>query len=399
MACLKKSGKTYYAQYYLGGQQKRVSLNTDSLQMAKEKLRQIKSALARGTDIPLPTKTPIPQVATAYVEYLRSVKTERNAQRDIYYLREAFGPICPALKLKNEQISEKGKKRPSCKRIPVLQANYFEQLTTADIAQLISAQVRAKGLAPKTANRFREILTRLFNWSMQQYGIRTPDNINPASKVERYRENAQEISFLTLDQIDEQLKALENYPQLQTMVAVYIYTGLRREEALWLTTADVDLNAGTYGMLRIQAKTVNGEYWQPKTKVNRVVPISSSLRKYLDRYDPAQVEGNWFFSTPRGKRWHPDNFSGTLREINTKPRKNWTCLDFRHTFGSQLAMKGESLYKISNLMGNSPEICRRHYSTLLPESLIMSVEFNRLLKNSANKLDKNDTFCYNSAHI
>ena len=48
---------------------------------------------------------------------------------------------------------------------------------------------------------------------------------------------------------------------------------------------------------------------------------------------------------------------------------------YRHTFGSQLAMKGESLYKISTLMGNSPEICRRHYAALLPEALIDSVEF------------------------
>ncbi len=37
---------------------------------------------------------------------------------------------------------------------------------------------------------------------------------------------------------------------------------------------------------------------------------------------------------------------------NRKAGLQWTCLDFRHTFGSRLAMKGESLYKISALMGN-----------------------------------------------
>ena len=41
-------------------------------------------------------------------------------------------------------------------------------------------------------------------------------------------------------------------------------------------------------------------------------------------------------------------------------------------------MKGESLYKISELMGNSPEICRRHYAALLPESLLDSVEFPKI---------------------
>ena len=149
MASLKKRGTTYYAQYYLGGEQKRVSLGTSSLQIAKEKIRQIESALARGTDIPLPTKTPIAEVVKAYVDYLHIVKTPRNAQRDIYYLRETFGQDIPALKLKNEKISEKGKKRPCRKRPIIIQTNYFEQITTADIAQHIAAQVRNKGLAPR----------------------------------------------------------------------------------------------------------------------------------------------------------------------------------------------------------------------------------------------------------
>ena len=188
---------------------------------------------------------------------------------------------------------------------------------------------------------------------MQQHGIRTPENINPAAKVERYKEKAPQISFFTLEQIDAQLKAMAGNPQLQTMIAMYIYAGLRREELLWLTVADVDLQAGVYGMLRIRAKTINGEHWQPKTGVNRVVPISSTLRKYLDLYRPAQVEGSWFFPSPQGKRWHPDNFSGNLRNLNSLRVLNWTCLDYRHTFGSQLAMKGESLHKISKIMGNS----------------------------------------------
>ena len=53
----------------------------------------------------------------------------------------------------------------------------------------------------------------------------------------------------------------------------------------------------------------------------------------------------------------------------------WNFLDLRHTFGSQLAQKGVSLYKISKLMGNSPEICSRHYARLVPEEMHEDVEF------------------------
>ncbi len=352
-----------------------MSLETNSLQVAKHKLRELESALFLGNDIPLPTKTSIADVVTAYVNHLKTVKKASCVTKDVYYLRQVFGPICPALQIKNQKISEKGIKRPGRNTPKPIEANYFEQITTADLSGFISAQVRTKGLAPKSANRYREILTRLFNWAMEQNGIRTPNKVNPAARVERYKEKAPQITFLTLEQIDQQLEALGDYPQLQTMVAVYIYAGLRREEALWLTTEDVDLEAGVYGMLRIRAKTVNGEFWQPKTKVNRVVPISSTLRRYLDRYEQAKVEGNWFFSTLKGKRWDPDNFSRALRDNNVSAGLVWTCLDFRHTFGSQLAMKGESLYKISNIMGNSPEICRKHYAALIPEEMTSIVEF------------------------
>jgi len=82
MASLKKRGKSYYAQYYLGGKQKRVSLNTTSHQIAKEKLRQIESALFRDADLPLPTRTPLNKVIAAYCDHLSTVKTFRNAQRD-----------------------------------------------------------------------------------------------------------------------------------------------------------------------------------------------------------------------------------------------------------------------------------------------------------------------------
>ncbi|MCH7721157.1 MAG: hypothetical protein IH988_09255 [Planctomycetes bacterium] len=51
--------------------------------------------------------------------------------------------------------------------------------------------------------------------------------------------------------------------------------------------------------------------------------------------------------------------------------------DFRHTFGSQLAMKGESLFKISALLGNSPGICGPHYAALIPEEMRDTVEFDR----------------------
>jgi integrase len=398
---------TWYLQYYVSGKLKRKSTGTDSFQIAREQQRQFESAQARGDLLPLPTKSAIADVVTAYVGHVRTIKTPKSAQTDVYYLRDVFGPICEALKVNSRKVSQKAKKRPPkpgqdrrCKA-PVIEANTFEQITTADITAFIRGRVASRGLAPKTANRYREILTRLFNWSTSQFGIRMPRECNPARAVERYREHAPEIRFLTLEQIQRQLGALAKDVKMQAMVATLIYAGLRREELLWLTPGDIEWDRGNYGLIRIQAKTVGFESWQPKTKRNRVVPISSLLRPYLDHWRYKHKNGPWFFPNSRGGRWDPDNFSSDLRAFNSAQGLGWEdqsknkaakppkssdkklkipfgCLDYRHTFGSQLAMKGESLYKIAQLMGNSPEIVRRHYAALLTESLVDSVEFGVL---------------------
>jgi len=374
---IQRSG-VYYITDRLSGKIVRHSLHTDSLQLAKEKLRQYESARMRGDDNPLPTRTGIADVLAAYVRHIRTFKTGKSAQTDTYYLRDAFGPICDELKVTSRKLT--AKKRPPKegqdrrRRALVIEAPCFEQITTAHVTAFITGQVQSRGLAPKTANRYREILHRLFTWAMEQNGIRMPNDKNPVAKVQRYKERAPEIRFLTLAQIDEQLEHLTDKPQLHTMVAMLIYAGLRREELLWLTLDDLDLDSGPYGMIRVRAKTIDGESWQPKTKINRAVPVSRTLHDYLDNYARRITPGRWLFPSPDGKRWDPDNFSRDLRAANGTAL-SWGCLDYRHTFGSQLAMKGESLYKISRLMGNSPEICRRHYAALVAEEMTESVEF------------------------
>jgi integrase len=111
-----------------------------------------------------------------------------------------------------------------------------------------------------------------------------------------------------------------------------------REELCWVQLDVVDFSAGVQGMIRVIAKTVQGKSWEPKTKVNRFVPISSKLKIYLEKCPIQGVEGKWYFSTPNGKRWDPDNLSRYLRKTNEELGREWFCLDFRHTFGSQLAM-------------------------------------------------------------
>ncbi len=376
MAGLIKRGKFYSATYKIGGKEYRRALRTTSYRVAKERLLQLEQTLLRGEDSAKPTRTPLPQILEDYVLHMEQGRTKNAVRVERWYLRDIFGPVCPALKQAKKRKSKRRKQADKTfVLMPRIEVAYLEEIGTAYAAEFISGRVTRGRLAPKTANRYREVLLRLFSWAMDQRGVRMPGNLNPIKKVERRREHAPLIRYLTADEVGHQLKVLEQHPQLQTMAAVYIYAGLRREEALWLTRDDIDLNNGVHGLIRIRAKRIGDEYWEPKTKVNRAVPISSALRGYLERHTASPTFERWLFPSPRARRWDPDNFSWRLRTTNRELGLPWSCLDYRHTFGSHLASKGVSLYKISALMGNSPEICRRHYAALMPDALAEAVEF------------------------
>jgi hypothetical protein len=100
-------------------------------------------------------------VLEAYVEQIRSRKTAKSAQTDVYYLREAFGPVCPALCITSRRVTLKNRKRPPLdairqdnrRRPLVIEAASFEQITTSQVSAFIDGQVKSRGLAAKTANR------------------------------------------------------------------------------------------------------------------------------------------------------------------------------------------------------------------------------------------------------
>lgn len=249
----------------------------------------------------------------------------------------------------------------------------LEDISSAMIEGYIDRRIEEDGIAPKTANRIREVLRALFTYARKKHGYISPvpGQRSPIDGVDRQSEGDPVITWLQDEEIDEQLAVLEPHPTLHALVATYIFAGLRRSEALWLTTDDVDLREGT---IRIRPKKVGGEAWEPKTGRRRGVPILPRLLAILRSYRPRR-KGPWFFPAPHGGRWDSDNFSQALRDNNVKHGLEWSCLHFRHTFGSHLAQAGKTLLLISKLMGNSPEICRRHYADLMPARMLGDLAF------------------------
>ena len=377
MACLYKRKQTYWISYYVEGKLVQKSLRTSNEKIAVSKQRQIEYELALG-DLHAASKLPLPAILQAFCQHLVATRTHKSCKNDLSRLRVFFGPVCEALE--PGIPGSRGRKRKPTRRSDKfagrhVRAQLLEDITPQMINRFIAARVEHDGWTAKSANLMRQVLQGLFNYAIKHHGFRGRDRRypNPGVAVERRREPARHIRFLELQEIDRQLQILQDYPVIHAMVATYIYAGLRREEGVWLTRQDIALDRR---LIRVRAKTPGGEFWQPKTRRDRVVPISSILFDILSSYEPP-AKCAWFFPSPTGKRWDPDNFSQDLRRINGAHGLDWSCAVFRHTFGSQLAQKGESLYKISALMGNSPEICRKHYAALIPEKMSDVVEFDQ----------------------
>jgi integrase len=373
MASLRRRDGTYYLQWYVGPQQHRVSLHTTSRAVALAKKREFEQR--QNDDLTWrPTRTNLVDAIRGYLDFVKRTQRPDSVLRDRYVMRGAFGPICSELRIKSKHARKHLRQR-NLGEGPIYRiiAPHVEAISPAAIGQFLGEVARDRNLSPRTVNRFRETLCCFFRWCLRSGGCRMPGN--PVHQVAKWKEPAPVITFLSKRDIERQLDAVREQPLMYAMVGTYIFAGLRREEAFWLTVDDVDFSAGPRGVLRIRAKVIEGERWQPKTARERIVPLSRRLREILDGYQRPNRPRPWYFPSPDGYRWRGSNFAFSLRAFNRYAGLPWSCYHFRHTFGSQLAARGESLFKISQLMGNSPEICRRHYASLHPESLHDAVEF------------------------
>ena len=375
MAHLYQRGKKkiWYAKFYRNGSQILKSLKTCNFRIAREKAKILEAGLdlddydngftASVNNTPS-SRIPISEAIEEFCQHLRDIQTKNSYDSEVSRLRKMFGPLCPSLEYTI---------RPRNREKPLIVVDYLHELGTSVIRKYFQSQRRSK-ISASTEVRNRAILHKLFEWAFIHYGFRStedPRYPNPVDMIKRPALKAPEIRSLENGDIKKQLNALKEQPQLQAMVAVCIYAGLRREEVVWLMSNDIDLKRR---LVYVRAKTIHGIFWQPKTKKNRAVPISNDLQEILKACQPGD-ENVWYFPSSSGNRWHPDTFSHHLARMNKSAGLDWTCLDFRHTFGTQLAKRGISLYKISELMGNSPEICRRHYAAIHTEYMHKDVEF------------------------
>ncbi len=215
------------------------------------------------------------------------------------------------------------------------------------------AIIPGKGLSPATRNKYLESFNMFYSWAMKE-GLITK---NPFDGIGRAKlSDHAEIVWLTRDERYLVTAAADPLP-CRLSVWIALYAGLRLGEIARLRWEDIDLR-GRW----IHVK-------KSKTGKTRRVPISESLLCAIHRGEKPTgfVCPHW-----QDGDYHVRADSDILPLAKALPglakKLKWNI--FRHTFASLLAQTGKvSIDQISALMGNTPEVCRRHYAHLIPDAV------------------------------
>jgi integrase len=254
--------------------------------------------------------------------------------------------------------------------------------------------------SPATRNRVMTACKRFYAWILRTGRGRE----NPFAGIPLLPEEQPESIVYCSREDRTRILATAESSGLPWRMGVYVafYAGLRREEIARMRWPDVLLPAGKLVV--------------PKTKTGRrrVLPLAADLRRLLagvgaaDRHGyvvayPRETEIAWVNAadllvedircqlcrplkcnldgSPAGATGKkvfamteaalgdqaPENcpaLAADGRPWIPAERVRWNA--WRHTFGSLLAQSGVSIDKISAWMGNTPEVCRRHYVEFTP---------------------------------
>lgn len=153
---------------------------------------------------------------------------------------------------------------------------------------------------------------------------------NPFKEIKEPKEQEVAPRYLMPEEIERILGA-EADPAFWRLWQFYLWSGVRRREALSLTWSNIDRK---HGLITIPTT---------KNRKPKVVRITPQLANILDEMS-GEVGKLW--------PWHPDavshHFLKTARRAGVKARLH----DIRHTYASYLLMSGVQLKYVKELLGH-----------------------------------------------
>ena len=237
--------------------------------------------------------------------------------------------------------------------------NAFGQLRLADIRRGdVQRYVteRSADVAPGSVVRELNVLKHLLNLAMDWELIPR----NPCERIKPPRVPAGRVRYL---QPTELRAVLETCPQwLRPIVALLVFTGMRRSELLGLRWLDVDRQGGRI----LLPQTKNGD--------GRTVWLNALAGQALDSVprNGARPTDRVF---PASEHVSPENVSvAFLRACRKVGIADFRLHDLRHTAASWLRRQGADIHTVAQLLGHKDLRMAARYQHLSPTYLQAAVK-------------------------
>jgi integrase len=258
----------------------------------------------------------------------------------------------------NNKLSEQKTKEGILEKhlLPFFGDMEIEKISGMHIERYKAAK-RADGLVEKTVNNHLTVLGKCLR-TAQEWGI-----VEKLPKITNLKVPPVRFDFLSPEEVDLLLGDTRE-PFWTVMVRLAVRTGMRRGELMGLDWSDVDLERG---IVTVRRSLVCGQLSTPKNNRTRYIPLTHDAWEMLATRSKSQ---GLVFERPDGRPLDKSVAGPAIERMCKRVGLRligWHTL--RHTFASQLAVRGVPLPVIKDLLGHSSITMTMRYAHIAPSSL------------------------------
>ena len=243
---------------------------------------------------------------------------------------------------------------------------YVTKITPAHISEVkekLLGETTYRGTlrSPATVNRYLATMSLCFKYAVRDYHWL---DRSPMEKISRCQESSGRTRFLDDTEREKLLVECRSSrnPHLHLVVMLALSTGARLNEILSLTWPQIDFDKKTMMIL------------ETKNKVARTLPIFSPIADQLRERKKSKVRHTHFVFPNRtgdGTANIRNAFDAAVKRADIK---DFRFHDLRHTAASYLALNGESLLTIKQILGHKTLAMVNRYAHLTEQHTFEAIE-------------------------
>ncbi|MGO8837583.1 MAG: hypothetical protein ACLQAH_05355 [Limisphaerales bacterium] len=270
------------------------------------------------------------------------------------------------LKPANDAVAEflKAQKQAVCERryqtLDCYLNQFLEQFSTRTLDTINQGDMEAflekKTWAPKTFNDFLGMIGLLYKYAQKGYRNWVPPGYNPAKDVDRRPNGEGDVELMEPEQAKQMFQRI--HPDLIPFLALWCFTGCRKEEAARVTWPQLNSALKTGELELRKDQTKNGR--ARRKRGARKMPLLKNARAWLEWW--LQKNGPRDSGMVLPLRWN------TLSQLSDLPkfiRRNasitWMENGPRNSYISYRCKITGNVVDVADEAGNSPAKIERHY--------------------------------------